>query len=147
MMAPMGIYFAVPAFIYTLYNSLFFFNLIHFDPVSYRVLINMRILWSGILFQIFFSKRLGWQKWFALFLLMLGCAVNQLTPDFQLTTNLYYIGTIVFQSLTSSFGGVYSEVLLKRVRYYAFAPALLRPRPPPSLRHPLRPSILLSLHR
>eukprot|EP01094_Clydonella_sp_ATCC50884_P029911 TRINITY_DN9554_c0_g1_i1.p1 TRINITY_DN9554_c0_g1~~TRINITY_DN9554_c0_g1_i1.p1 ORF type:complete len:280 (+),score=92.79 TRINITY_DN9554_c0_g1_i1:355-1194(+) len=110
----MGVYFAVPAFIYTLYNSLFFFNLIHFDPVSYRVLINMRIIWSGVLFQVFFAKSLGWKRWIALFLLMVGCAVNQLTPDFELTTNMYYLGTIVFQSLTSSFGGVYSEVLLKK---------------------------------
>ena len=72
----MGVYFAVPAFIYALYNTLFFLNLQvckavrllllytnvrylvvclvtqYFDPVSYRVLINIRILWSGLLFQV-----------------------------------------------------------------------------------------------
>lgn len=110
----MGVYFAVPAFIYTLYNSLFFLNLVYFDPVSYRVLINMRILWSGVLFQIFFNKQLGARKWFALTLLMIGCAINQIGEGFTFETNLWYLFTITFQSFTSSFGGVYSEVLLKK---------------------------------
>jgi drug/metabolite transporter (DMT)-like permease len=110
----MGIYFAVPAFIYTVYNSLFFLNLVFFDPVSYRVLINMRILWSGILFQIFFSKKLGFKKWVALVLLMLGCVVNQLGSSWGIEAKFIHILAICFQAFTSSFGGVYSEWLVKK---------------------------------
>eukprot|EP01104_Vermistella_antarctica_P012519 TRINITY_DN3646_c0_g1_i1.p1 TRINITY_DN3646_c0_g1~~TRINITY_DN3646_c0_g1_i1.p1 ORF type:complete len:352 (+),score=83.06 TRINITY_DN3646_c0_g1_i1:66-1058(+) len=109
-----GIYFAVPAFIYTLYNFLFYLNLTFFDPVAYRVLINMRIIWSGLLFQVFFNKALGMRKWFALALLMVGCAVNQIGPDFHLESSPIYILAVVFQAFTSSLGGVYSEVLLKK---------------------------------
>jgi len=110
----MGIYFAVPALIYGVYNSLFFLNLTFFDPVSYRVLINMRILWSGLLFQFFFSKRLGLLKWGGLVLLMLGCVINQFDSNFHISAEPLHILAIVFQSFTSSFGGVYSEVLLKK---------------------------------
>lgn len=110
----MGVYYAVPAFIYTLYNSLFFLNLRFFDPVSYRVLINMRVLFSGVLFQIIFSRQLGLLKWIALVLLMVACAVNQLDENLHLEVRPIYILAISFQAFTSSFGGVYSEFLLKK---------------------------------
>jgi len=113
----MGVYFAVPAFVYTMYNSLFFLNLVFFDPVSYRVLINIRIVWSGLLYQFFFNQRLGLKKWSALGLLTLGCAVNQMSPEFKLVTSPLYLAAIGFQAFTSSFGGAYSEVLLKKVRH------------------------------
>jgi len=109
-----GIYYAFPAVIYALYNFLFFLNLTFFDPVSYRVLINMRILWSGLLFQIFFGESLGTKKWFALVLLMLGCAINQLSSDFQLETRMIYLLAVATQAFTSSLGGVYNEYLLKK---------------------------------
>lgn len=110
----MGIYFAVPALIYGIYNSLFFLNLTFFDPVSYRVLINIRILWSGVLFQIFFSKQLGLMKWLGLVTLMFGCAVNQFDENFRLSAEPLHIAALMFQAFTSSFGGVYSEFLLKK---------------------------------
>jgi len=109
-----GIYFAVPAFIYGLYNALFYLNLIFFDPVSYRVLINLRILWSGVLFQIIFRKRLSLQRWVALFLLLVGCAINQIGEGFSLRVDLMFLVSIVVQSLMSSLGGVYNEFLLKK---------------------------------
>ena len=112
----MGIYFAVPAFLYMIYNWLSFVNLNLFDPASFKVLINMRILFSAVLFQLFFSRSLGWTKWVALVLLMIGCAVNQIEGDLNLTASIYSIGFVALQAFTSSLAGVYSEVLLKKVR-------------------------------
>lgn len=123
----MGVYFAVPAFVYTMYNSLFFLNLVFFDPVSYRVLINIRIVWSGLLYQFFFNQRLGLKKWSALGLLTLGCAVNQMSPEFKLVTSPLYLAAIGFQAFTSSFGGAYSEVLLKKVRHGTTMAIILSP--------------------
>jgi drug/metabolite transporter (DMT)-like permease len=108
-----GMYFIVPAGIYTIYNWLLYLNLVFFDPVSYRVLINMRILFSGLLVQILFKKRLGAIKWAALGLLALGCAINQITEDFQIQASLLHIGTITVQAFSSSLGGTYNEYLLK----------------------------------
>mmetsp|Transcript_43647 Transcript_43647/g.110107 ORF Transcript_43647/g.110107 Transcript_43647/m.110107 type:complete len:345 (+) Transcript_43647:73-1107(+) len=110
-----GVYFAVPAAIYGVYNGLFYLNLTFFDPISYRVLINMRILWSGVLFQLFFQKRLGMQRWFALLLLLLGCAVNQYNPETGVVVKAFiYLLSMVLQSFLSSLGGVYNEFLLKK---------------------------------
>jgi hypothetical protein len=111
----MGMYFAVPALVYTVYNSLFFLNLVFFDPVSFRVLINIRILWSGLLYQFFFKQQLGTRKWIALGVLAIGCAVNQIKDNWEMETNPLYLAAIAFQAFTSSFGGAYSEVLLKKV--------------------------------
>mmetsp|Transcript_7808 Transcript_7808/g.11827 ORF Transcript_7808/g.11827 Transcript_7808/m.11827 type:complete len:624 (-) Transcript_7808:34-1905(-) len=109
-----GKFFAVPALIYAVYNSLLFFNLKNFDPTAYKVLINIRILWSGLLFQIFFGKKLGVRRWAALCLLAIACAINQINDDFELNVPLTaFIGVIV-QSFTSSLGGVYSEFYLKK---------------------------------
>jgi drug/metabolite transporter (DMT)-like permease len=109
-----GKYFAVPAIIYALYNSFFYLNMTFFDPVAYRVLINIRILWSGLLVQISFKRRLGVRRWFALALLALGCAVNQMGEKFSFDVNFVALLALVFQSFMSSLGGVYSEVFLKR---------------------------------
>lgn len=113
---PSGIYFIVPAFIYLVYNMLLYYNLSYFDPVSYRVLINNRILWSGLLFQVFFRKQLGLQKWLGLAILLISCVVNQLQPGSlsNFAVNLWFLATITIQGFTSSLGGVYSELLLKK---------------------------------
>lgn len=113
---PSGIYFIVPAFIYLVYNLLFYYNLSYFDPVSYRVLINNRILWSGLLFQIFFRKQLGLQKWLGLMVLLVSCVINQLQPGTvsSFEVNFWFLATILIQGFTSSLGGVYSELLLKK---------------------------------
>jgi len=109
-----GVWFAVPAFIYTLYNWLLYLNLVYFDPVSYRVLINMRVIFSGLFVTFCFGKRLGPVKWFALVLLALGCAVNQLGENFELKTDIFYLCTITIQALASSGAGAFNEWLLKR---------------------------------
>jgi len=79
-----GVNFAVPAFIYTLFNNLMFVSLVFFDPATYRVLINLRIFWSGLLSQIFLKRQLGIRKWCALMLLIFGCSVTALN-DFHVT--------------------------------------------------------------
>jgi len=109
-----GVYYAVPAIIYSLYNVLMYLNLSLFSPTNYRVLINIRVLWSGLLFQIIFKTRLGSSKWAGLIVLMLGCAVNQISWDFQLDSSLLALASISFQAFLSSSGGVYSELILKQ---------------------------------
>lgn len=47
----MMLYF-VPAFLYCLYNNLIFVNLSTFDPTSYYLLLQFRVVVTGILFQV-----------------------------------------------------------------------------------------------
>jgi solute carrier family 35 (UDP-sugar transporter), member A1/2/3 len=52
----MMLYF-VPAFMYCLYNNLAFVNLATFDPTTYYLLLQFRVVITGIVFQVcFFSN-------------------------------------------------------------------------------------------
>ncbi|KAH8409620.1 hypothetical protein KR222_011608 [Zaprionus bogoriensis] len=67
----------VPAFLYCLYNNLAFVNLATFDPTTYYLLLQLRVVVTGILFQIIFKKYLTQRQWISLLLLTLGCMLKQ----------------------------------------------------------------------
>ncbi|TMW49870.1 hypothetical protein DOY81_005051 [Sarcophaga bullata] len=73
----MMLYF-VPAFLYCLYNNLAFVNLSTFDPTTYYLLLQLRVVITGILFQIIFKKYLSQRQWISLVLLTAGCMLKQL---------------------------------------------------------------------
>jgi solute carrier family 35 (UDP-sugar transporter), member A1/2/3 len=119
----------VPAFLYCLYNNLAFHNLSSFDPTTYFLLLQLRVVITGILFQIIFKKYLSRKQWFSLILLTLGCMVKQIdfgdaTPElqtneakvpknnhgFDLSINAVFI---LIQTICSCLAGVYNESLLK----------------------------------
>lgn len=47
----LALYF-VPAFLYCLYNNLSFVNLSYFDPTSYYLLLQFRVVLTAVLFQV-----------------------------------------------------------------------------------------------
>ncbi|XP_065357721.1 UDP-galactose transporter senju [Calliphora vicina] len=73
----MMLYF-VPAFLYCLYNNLAFVNLSTFDPTTYYLLLQLRVVITGVLFQIIFKKYLSQRQWISLVLLTAGCMLKQL---------------------------------------------------------------------
>ncbi|XP_055386043.1 UDP-galactose transporter senju [Condylostylus longicornis] len=73
----MMLYF-VPAFLYCLYNNLAFVNLSTFDPTTYYLLLQLRVVVTGILFQIIFKKSLNQRQWLSLLLLTTGCMIKQI---------------------------------------------------------------------
>ncbi|XP_061402445.1 UDP-galactose transporter senju [Musca vetustissima] len=68
----------VPALLYCLYNNLAFVNLATFDPTTYYLLLQLRVVITGILFQIIFKKYLSKRQWISLVLLTLGCMLKQI---------------------------------------------------------------------
>ena len=50
-----GAYYMVPASLYCLYNNLAFTNLANFDPTTYFVFMQIRLLMTGLIYQVFFS--------------------------------------------------------------------------------------------
>lgn len=123
----------IPAFLYSLYNNLAFINLAVFDPTTYYLLLQFRVVVTGTLFQILFKKKLSGKQWMSLILLTAGCIVKQMhTPQspssssnehidkksvdpggfisFHLNFHLFLILVQVF---CSCFAGVYNEYLLK----------------------------------
>ncbi|XP_075153365.1 UDP-galactose transporter senju [Haematobia irritans] len=73
----MMLYF-VPAFLYCLYNNLAFVNLSTFDPTTYYLLLQLRVVITGVLFQIIFKKYLSKRQWMSLVLLTVGCMLKQI---------------------------------------------------------------------
>lgn len=132
----------VPAFLYCLYNNLSFHNLAVFDPTSYFILLQFRVVITGVLFQIVFKKYLSSKQWMSLGLLTVGCMIKQINfgdqPETQsnvLSSNsnessIDYEATrnnkntfgfdlsinavfIIIQTVCSCMAGVYNEYLLK----------------------------------
>lgn len=106
----------VPSFMYCLYNNLTFVNLGAYDPTSYFLLLQFRVVVTGVIFQFLFKKKLSKIQWFSLLLLTCGCIIKQLSfgklssASFIVNMNL---GLIMVQVFCSCFAGVYNEYLLK----------------------------------
>ncbi|XP_022914512.1 UDP-galactose transporter senju [Onthophagus taurus] len=120
----------IPAFLYSLYNNLAFHNLTQFDPTTYNILLQFRVVITAILFQIIFRKKLSKKQWLSLLLLTLGCIIKQISfgadylndSGLKTATNsssiftTFAISSLLFifiQILCSCFAGVYNEHLLK----------------------------------
>ncbi|XP_066590928.1 UDP-galactose transporter senju isoform X3 [Prorops nasuta] len=80
----------IPSILYCLYNNLAFVNLAEFDPTTYYILLQFRVVVTGIIFQLVFKKYLSMKQWISLFILTIGCMV-----------------------ICSCLAGVYNEYLLK----------------------------------
>eukprot|EP00759_Apiculatamorpha_spiralis_P040354 PhF_6_TR38953/c0_g1_i1/m.58290 len=106
-----GIYYAVPSFIYAIYNNFTFINLRLFDPGTYQVFMQTRVLFTGILFSWVLQKHLTTRKWVALCVLTVGVALKHLTFPLKIDGYIFFI---FFQASLSAFAGVYNEYLLKK---------------------------------
>lgn len=120
----------VPAFLYCLYNNLSFVNLSFFDPTTYYLLLQFRIVITAILFQFIFKKQLSSKQWLSLVILTVGCMLKQVnftkdstdsitpneTSNKPLSTEFFSINLIfiLVQTLCSCLAGVYNEYLLKK---------------------------------
>ncbi|CAG9762910.1 unnamed protein product [Ceutorhynchus assimilis] len=117
----LALYF-VPAFLYCLYNNLAFVNLSNFDPTTYYLVMQLRVVVTGILFQLIFNKLLSKKQWLSLIILTIGCMLKQIPmnqPQEETTTKsqslALSLGTVLIfiQIVCSCFAGVYNEYLLK----------------------------------
>lgn len=111
--------YTIPSFLYCLYNNLAFVNLAVFDPTTYYVLLQFRVVITGIIFQVVFRKKLSMKQWISLILLTLGCMIKYIELDFDVdvfSTKLTLgsnILLILVQTICSCLAGVYNEYLLK----------------------------------
>ncbi|XP_023026531.1 UDP-galactose transporter senju [Leptinotarsa decemlineata] len=115
----------VPALLYCFYNNLAFVNLSSFDPTTYYLLLQFRVVITGILFQIIFRKTLSKKQWVSLLILTFGCMLKQINfsqdpakPEEHHKSSSITLGIdasfILIQIVCSCLAGVYNEYLLKR---------------------------------
>ena len=62
----------VPALLYCFYNNLAFTNLAIFDPTTYFMFMQTRLLLTGIIYQFLFKRKLSGKQWISLLILTLG---------------------------------------------------------------------------
>ncbi|UJR14767.1 hypothetical protein I4U23_001757 [Adineta vaga] len=130
----------IPSALYCLYNNLAFINLSSYDPTTYFLLLQFRVVITGIIFQFLFNKRLTRLQWISLLMLTSGCIIKQFEhsnssslnkvssknstlshSDIELQSkpsslvNIHLIWILV-QVFCSCFAGVYNEYLLKSDR-------------------------------
>lgn len=111
--------YAVPALLYCFYNNLIYINLATFDPGTYNVLMQLKIVLTGVVYQIMFAKRLNRLQWSAIFLITAGCMVKESSKligggaEEALKNNAWRWLSLIVQMLCSVLAGVYTEVLLK----------------------------------
>ncbi|XP_013187275.1 UDP-galactose transporter senju isoform X1 [Amyelois transitella] len=112
----------VPSLLYCFYNNLAFINLSHYDPTSYYVLLQFRIVVTALLFQFLFQKKLTSIQWASLGVLTFGCILKNIdaaSMDAQNGGNGWsqifniYFWSINFQNFCSCLAGTYNEYLLK----------------------------------
>ncbi len=81
-------YYMVPAFLYCLYNNLSFTNLAIFDPTSYFMFLQLRLLMTGVIYQVLVQSTPG--LWF------------QRTPQYSAVTMLVIMDVILMNECTKT---------------------------------------------
>ncbi|XP_028176126.1 UDP-galactose transporter senju [Ostrinia nubilalis] len=112
----------IPSLLYCFYNNLAFINLSHYDPTSYYILLQFRVVLTALLFQFLFNKKLAFMQWISLGILTTGCIIKnfdaatvQSNGDSDLWSQIFniYFLSINFQNFCSCLAGTYNEYLLK----------------------------------
>jgi len=102
----------IPSSLYCLYNNLAYTNLVIFDPTTYFLLLQLRVVVTGVVFQVLFSRQLTRHQWMSLLCLTVGCMIKEFHSQLSLTLNSGLF-LILLQVVASSTAGVYNEYLLK----------------------------------
>lgn len=95
-----------------MFNALAFYNLRLVSPPTYRLLINLKVLFSGLLLQGLIGTKLSRRQWLGLVILVMACGIEQ-WDSFDIHTGITAILLICFQAFCSSFAGVYFQLLLQ----------------------------------
>ena len=112
----------IPAGLYCLYNNLAFVSLANFDPTTYYILLQFRMVVTGVVYEIVFKRKLSFMQWISLILITVGCLVknsSQFTSEsdsgsFRLGSFFSFsLFLVILQVFCSCFAGVYTEFLLK----------------------------------
>lgn len=110
-----GIYFLVPAVLYTAWNYLNYQSLLHVPLSVYSIIYQSVLFFSALLWSVVFRKTISGTQWFALFLLAAGVFVIHFKPDgsFELTFDMN-VFLVLAQAFCSAVAGVYNEFLYKK---------------------------------
>ena len=100
--------------LYAAYNILSFYSLERTDPPTYFILMQLRSLFIGIIYQLLFKQKLTFYQWVSMAVLTFGTMTKEFTIDGGLGITLSSaIPIIAIQIVCSCTASVYNEYLLK----------------------------------
>jgi len=98
------------------YDALSFLSLASLDPVTYQILVHMRIILVCFLWQLMFKHKLSGTQWLAILLFAAAGVTKGIDRSRMSEVELYRgIQIVVIQTLMSALANVSSEVLLKEM--------------------------------
>ncbi|KAI8097417.1 nucleotide-sugar transporter-domain-containing protein [Halteromyces radiatus] len=107
----------VPSGLYALQNNLLYVALSHLEAATFQVTYQLKILSTAIFSMVLLGRRLDKHQWIALFLLMLGVTLVQLststTINDETTTTWIGLMAVLASCISSGFAGCYFERILK----------------------------------
>lgn len=110
-----GVWFLVPALLYTAWNVLNYQSILHVSLSVYSIVYQSVLFFSALLWSVVFRKRISATQWFALALLAVGVFIIHFKPDgsFELTFDAAVLWVLA-QAFVSAIAGVCNEFLYKR---------------------------------
>jgi len=114
-------HFAMPAVLYAVNNNLDMLNNQYMDPATESVLVQLKILTTGLAWWLVFKQPIGRRKWLALVLLFVGCCgAGWPTTSSDRKQNAMYIEPfgvvlVAMYVVISATAGVYNEWLYKNL--------------------------------
>ncbi|CAO3594156.1 unnamed protein product [Absidia cylindrospora] len=108
----------IPSGLYALQNNLLYVALSHLEAATFQVTYQLKILSTAIFSILLLDRQLGKYQWAALFLLMAGVTMVQLstsTNTMEGKTGTTWIGVmaVLASCISSGFAGCYFERILK----------------------------------
>ncbi|KAK8799690.1 hypothetical protein WA158_006238 [Blastocystis sp. Blastoise] len=107
-----GIYLLLPAFLYLVVNVANWDALKYLNPATCSLLMNLKLLSTGILTEIIFRQKLGLRKWISLIIITIGACLAQVSDNFSIDS-IYGVLLMLIHCLCSSLASVYFTWLLK----------------------------------
>ncbi|KDO21889.1 hypothetical protein SPRG_12391 [Saprolegnia parasitica CBS 223.65] len=110
------ILYLIPSGLYALYDILAYVNLALFDPPTYFLLLQFRLVITGLLHQRVFHKTMNQNQWLAILAVTIGCVIKTVGDNAGAAEKpipVFAYGLLMVQILSSTFAGVYNEALLK----------------------------------
>jgi len=109
----LGIYYVVPAVLYTSWNVINYISLLYVSLSIYSIIYQSVLFFSAFLWSVTFKKKLSLMQWFALLLLAAGVFVVHLKIPFKIHFQLAALW-VLLQAFISAVASVYNEFLYKR---------------------------------
>lgn len=113
--------YSFPAFCYFISNNSAFYIIRDSGATVYQITNNLKVFTTALFMRPLLGRKLSWQRWRSLVILVMGSALAHLDPNNEpqqnrQTSSKYGLFSILINVSSAGAGGAYSEMLLKGMK-------------------------------